>query len=117
MSPMTLVREVVGLAELERRLGAAAADDDLWAEHFAAPEVEGEQRGHAGGGVVPASAGEDGELAHDLAGPGVEYHGAVVGEDEQVPVGEEVDERVQVVLHVVGGVAEDLEGVGGGVRP
>jgi hypothetical protein len=110
------VVENVGLAELEGVLGGAAADDDLGAEHVAAAEVEGEERGHAGGGVVPAPAGEGREVADDLAGPVVEHDGAVVGEDEQSAVGEEVDERVQIVLDVVGGVTEQLHGFGGGVR-
>jgi hypothetical protein len=109
-------RERVGLAEREGVLGGAAADDDLGTEDVAAAEVEGQERRHAGGRVVPPPAWEDGELADDLAVPGVEQDGAVVGEDEQSPVGKEVDERVQVVLHVVGGVTEYLEGDGLGIR-
>lgn len=72
-------------------------------------QIEGEERGHAGGRVVASPAGERGQLAYDGPGAGVEDDGAVVGEDEQVAVGGEVDEGVQVVLHIVGGVPQELE--------
>ena len=110
-------RERAGLPELEGILGGAAADDDLRAKAGPFAEVQGQKRRHGGGRVVPGAAGEDRKLAYDLPGPVVEHDGAVVGEDEEGPVREEVDEGVQVVLHVVGGVPEQTQRRGPGVCP
>ncbi|ONK69098.1 uncharacterized protein A4U43_C05F19340 [Asparagus officinalis] len=73
-------------------------------------EVEGEESGHAGGGVVAGPAFELGELADDVAGLGVEEDGTVVGEEEDVAVGGEVGEGVKVVFLPVGGFFEEGQG-------
>lgn len=72
-------------------------------------ETDGEEGSHAGGGVVAGAVGEDGELADDGGIIRVEDNRAVVGEDEEVAVGGEEDERVEVVLEHVGGLPEEGE--------
>lgn len=85
----------------------AATDDDLGGDEavFCVGEIEadGKEGGHSGGRVVAGPAGQGGELADDLVGVEVYEDGAIVGEDEDVAVGGEVDERVEVVLVQIGG--------------
>ena len=105
------------LCQVECSRDVAAADDDLGLDGgggvggCSGVEVNGEEGGHARGRVVAGAAREDGEGAEDLVGGGIKEEGTVVGEDEEVSVGGEVDERVEVVLVQVGGFIEEWEEV------
>ena len=78
--------------------GRGAAADEDFGGCEAVGGGEGEEDGGAGGRVVAGAAGKGGEFADLRAGFVVEEDGVLVGEDEEVAVGGEVDERVEVVL-------------------
>lgn len=84
----------------------AAADHDLSGDDLGVVDVElyWEESRHPAGRVVAGAALQGGELQDNLVLLKVKEDGSVVGEDEDVAVGGEVDERVEVVLVQVGGL-------------
>lgn len=66
-----------------------------------------EESRRAGCGVVPGTAQEPRELLDHLVAERVEEDGSAVGEDEEVSIGKEVDEGVQVILVEIRGLVNE----------
>jgi hypothetical protein len=78
-------------------VGGPAADEDLGVGEGGGGG-EGEQHGAPRGRVVAGLARDGGVVAHHLVGLPVVEARVPVGEDEELVVGQQVHERVQVVL-------------------
>ena len=55
------------------------------------------------------------ELTDNLVRFGIEQDGTIIGKDEEVAIGGEVDERIQIVLIPITGFLEEVKEVGLGI--
>nr|GMD41176.1 uncharacterized protein A4U43_C05F19340 [Ipomoea batatas] len=99
-------RELPGrvLRDLEGFVSITAADQNLRLHEIMLPsirrEIQGEKRGLPRRRVVPGPAWQFRELPNRLSGSRVENNGAIVGEEENVAVGEKVHKWIQIILQM-----------------